>query len=65
MIEVKCTWIPGTLDMLHLRAGNRHGRLSVHELRRRFGMGAVNSVYLSGRFQTLAEPGALTGLALS
>ncbi|GGK34617.1 hypothetical protein GCM10008955_30760 [Deinococcus malanensis] len=65
MIEVNCTWIPGTLDMLHLRAGDRLGRLSIGELRRRFGLRAINALYLSGRFQTMADPSDLAGLALS
>ncbi|MFC4640256.1 hypothetical protein [Deinococcus hohokamensis] len=64
MVEVKCNWVPGTVDTLRLRAGNRHCHLTVGELRRLFGLPALNAMYLNGSYRAQVDASTLTSLAL-
>ncbi|GMA17162.1 hypothetical protein E5F05_03415 (plasmid) [Deinococcus metallilatus] len=55
MSEVKCSWVPGTLDTLHVVIGERTARLKVVQLRQLFGIQALNAIYLQGYYQTVAD----------
>ncbi|MFD2608479.1 hypothetical protein ACFSR9_03370 [Deinococcus taklimakanensis] len=49
MQEISLTWVPGTLDTVRARLGQRTVEISSTRLARIFGPQALNDLYLKGR----------------
>lgn len=63
MQEVSLTWVPGTLDTVRARLGNRTLDISSARLARIFGPEALNDLYLKGRAVMKATAQQLSLLA--
>ena len=52
LISVRCTWQPGSFDIVKVQAGEHRVSLKLYALHRMFGPQAINDLFLSGLFCT-------------